>query len=114
LVKAASKRASMRPPRLRGCQTNVTPQGTSESHVDGKLAVCLAAVSESSQRADAPAPLLQLAVLAASAVVEALLHVASIRFGLARDALAHAGHGSAARFRDGLAALLAGREALSL
>jgi len=60
------------------------------------------------------AALLQLAVLAASAVVEALVHVEPVRLGLARDAPPCARQCLAARFGDGLAALLAGEQALSL
>src|SRR5580698_7454465 len=58
--------------------------------------------------------LLQLAVFAASAVVEALVHVEPVRLGLARDALPDARQCVAPRFGDRLAALLTGEEALSL
>ena len=61
-----------------------------------------------------PPLLLQLAVFAASAVVEALVHVESVRLGLARDAPPDARQCSAPRFGDRLAALLAGQRALSL
>ena len=58
--------------------------------------------------------LLQLAVFAASAVVEALVHVEPVRFGLARDAPPDARQCLAPRFGNRLAAVLAGTEALSL
>src|SRR5580692_7488639 len=60
------------------------------------------------------AALLQLAVFAASAVVEALAHVAPVRLGLAWDARPDARQCLAPCFGDRLAALLAGEEALSL
>ena len=58
--------------------------------------------------------LLQLAVFAASAVVEALMHIEPVRLGLARDAPPDARQCLAPRFGDRLAALLAGQGALSL
>jgi len=58
--------------------------------------------------------LLQLAVLAASAVVEALMHIEPVRLGLARNAPPDARQGLAPRFGDRLAALLTGEEALSV
>jgi hypothetical protein len=58
--------------------------------------------------------LLQLAVFAASAVVEALMPIEPVRLGLARDAPPDARQCLAPGFGYRLAALLAGEEALSL
>ena len=58
--------------------------------------------------------LLQLAVFAASAIVQALVRVEPVRLGLAWDAPLDARQRSAPCFRDGLAALFTGQRALSL
>ena len=61
-----------------------------------------------------PQALLQLAVFAASAVVEALVHVEPVCLGLARNARPDARQCLAPRVGDRLVALLAREEALSL
>ena len=65
-------------------------------------------------RAGASSALLQLAVFAASAVVQALMHIEPVRLGLARHAPSDAQQCLAPRFGDRFAAVLAGEEALSL